>query len=157
MTAAWGHGLATVTTDGGVLDTWFHTLGWGDRPAELPEERVAGRTHAVEHRVRRGFADEVFVWAFRPQSWVVGRHDHEALADHVEIACFRPLGHDRFPAELWLSVPPRVQIPVENGAKVIELMAALKKSIGDGGKSKAKAPAAKKKAPAKKSAAKKRA
>ena len=43
------------------------------------------------------------------------------------------------------------------GAKVIDLMAALKKSIGDGGKSKAKAPAAKKKAPAKKSAAKKRA
>jgi hypothetical protein len=33
----------------------------------------------------------------------------------------------------------------------------LRKSIGDGGKSKAKAPAAKKKAPAKKSAAKKRA
>jgi len=45
------------------------------------------------------------------------------------------------------------------GAKVIDLMAALKKSIGDsGGKSKAKAaPAAKKKAPAKKSPAKKRA
>jgi DNA end-binding protein Ku len=43
------------------------------------------------------------------------------------------------------------------GAKVIDLMAALKKSIGDGGKSKAKAPPAKKKAPAKKSAAKKRA
>lgn len=43
------------------------------------------------------------------------------------------------------------------GAKVIDLMAALKKSIGDGGKSKAKAPAAKKKAAPKKSAAKKRA
>ena len=43
------------------------------------------------------------------------------------------------------------------GAKVIDLMAALKKSIGDGGKSKSKAPATKKKAPVKKSAAKKRA
>jgi DNA end-binding protein Ku len=45
------------------------------------------------------------------------------------------------------------------GAKVIDLMAALRKSIGDkeGSKSKAKAAAAKKKAPAKKSAAKKRA
>ena len=45
------------------------------------------------------------------------------------------------------------------GAKVIDLMAALRKSIGDkdGGKSKAKGAAAKKKAPAKKSAAKKRA
>ena len=46
--------------------------------------------------------------------------------------------------------PPR-------GAKVIDLMVALKKSIGDGGKSKSKAPATKKKAPVKKSAAKKRA
>ncbi len=45
------------------------------------------------------------------------------------------------------------------GAKVIDLMAALKKSIGDkeGSKSKSKAATAKKKAPAKKSAAKKRA
>jgi DNA end-binding protein Ku len=45
------------------------------------------------------------------------------------------------------------------GAKVIDLMAALRKSIGDkdGGKSKAKGATAKKKAPAKKSAAKKRA
>ncbi len=45
------------------------------------------------------------------------------------------------------------------GAKVIDLMAALRKSIGDkeGPKSKAKAAAAKKKTPAKKSAAKKRA
>jgi DNA end-binding protein Ku len=45
------------------------------------------------------------------------------------------------------------------GAKVIDLMAALRKSIGDkeGPKSKAKAPAAKKKAAPKKSAAKKRA
>jgi DNA end-binding protein Ku len=45
------------------------------------------------------------------------------------------------------------------GAKVIDLMAALRKSIGDkdGGKSKVKSAPAKKKAPAKKSAAKKRA
>jgi DNA end-binding protein Ku len=45
------------------------------------------------------------------------------------------------------------------GAKVIDLMAALRKSIGDkeGGRSKAKAPAAKKKAAPKKSVAKKRA
>jgi 2,3,4,5-tetrahydropyridine-2-carboxylate N-succinyltransferase len=32
MTAAWGAGLATVTTDGTVLDTWFPHVGLGDLP-----------------------------------------------------------------------------------------------------------------------------
>ena len=30
MTAAWGRGLATITDDGTVLDTWFRELGLGD-------------------------------------------------------------------------------------------------------------------------------
>ncbi|WP_433385880.1 2,3,4,5-tetrahydropyridine-2,6-dicarboxylate N-succinyltransferase [Actinoplanes sp. CA-142083] len=36
--AAWGIGLATVTADGQVLDTWYPTgfLGLGDAPAEPP-------------------------------------------------------------------------------------------------------------------------
>ncbi|MFF5079866.1 2,3,4,5-tetrahydropyridine-2,6-dicarboxylate N-succinyltransferase [Actinoplanes sp. NPDC000266] len=33
---AWGIGLATVTADGQVLDTWFPFLGLGDLPAEPP-------------------------------------------------------------------------------------------------------------------------
>jgi len=38
MTAAWGRGLATITDDGTVLDTWFRELGLGDEPnAELFE------------------------------------------------------------------------------------------------------------------------
>jgi 2,3,4,5-tetrahydropyridine-2-carboxylate N-succinyltransferase len=32
MTAAWGAGLATVTNDGTVLDTWFPHVGLGDLP-----------------------------------------------------------------------------------------------------------------------------
>ncbi|MFZ2442447.1 MAG: 2,3,4,5-tetrahydropyridine-2,6-dicarboxylate N-succinyltransferase [Ilumatobacteraceae bacterium] len=32
MTAAWGRGLATITDDGTVLDTWFRELGLGDEP-----------------------------------------------------------------------------------------------------------------------------
>lgn len=32
MTAAWGAGLTTVTSDGTVLDTWFPHLGLGDLP-----------------------------------------------------------------------------------------------------------------------------
>ncbi|SNY06437.1 2,3,4,5-tetrahydropyridine-2,6-dicarboxylate N-succinyltransferase [Paractinoplanes atraurantiacus] len=33
---AWGIGLATVTADGQVLDTWFPFLGLGEPPAEPP-------------------------------------------------------------------------------------------------------------------------
>jgi 2,3,4,5-tetrahydropyridine-2,6-dicarboxylate N-succinyltransferase len=35
MPAAWGHGLATLTEDGTVLDTWYAELGWGDRPPAM--------------------------------------------------------------------------------------------------------------------------
>jgi 2,3,4,5-tetrahydropyridine-2-carboxylate N-succinyltransferase len=35
MTAAWGRGLATITNDGTVLDTWFREVGLGDVP--MPE------------------------------------------------------------------------------------------------------------------------
>ena len=35
MTAAWGRGLATITDDGTVLDTWFRECGLGDEP--MPE------------------------------------------------------------------------------------------------------------------------
>ena len=33
-TSAWGRGLATVTDDGAVLDTWFREVGLGDAPAD---------------------------------------------------------------------------------------------------------------------------
>lgn len=44
MPAAWGRGLATVADNGAVLDTWFHTLGWGDAPA--PDDHGAHGAHA---------------------------------------------------------------------------------------------------------------
>ena len=54
-TSAWGYGLATVTTDGTVLDVWFPTPTLGVRPteAEAPGELVdlTGSDHA--RRVRR--------------------------------------------------------------------------------------------------------
>ena len=41
--AAWGHGVATVTTDGSVLDTWYPepTLGEAPEAVQVPEELLA--------------------------------------------------------------------------------------------------------------------
>ena len=44
MTSAWGHGLATVASDGSVLDTWFPAPALGDAPAgtrPVPSELAA--------------------------------------------------------------------------------------------------------------------
>ncbi|MFN8022663.1 MAG: 2,3,4,5-tetrahydropyridine-2,6-dicarboxylate N-succinyltransferase [Acidimicrobiales bacterium] len=45
MTAAWGRGLATVTADGQVLDTWFREFGLGEptNPGVVDEYRLAER------------------------------------------------------------------------------------------------------------------
>ena len=53
MTAAWGRGLATITNDGTVLDTWFRELGLGDEPdpEQFEAYNVADRTDEVR-RVR---------------------------------------------------------------------------------------------------------
>ncbi len=52
--AAWGHGVATVTTDGAILDTWFPepTLGQAPEATPVPEELlpIAGEDDA--RRVR---------------------------------------------------------------------------------------------------------
>lgn len=49
MTAAWGRGLATIASDGTVLDTWFREVGLGEEP--MPEAfeayTVAQRTDDV--------------------------------------------------------------------------------------------------------------
>ncbi len=57
MTAAWGRGLATVTADGQVLDTWFREYGLGepadagvtdeDRSAERDDDLRGVRVQAV--------------------------------------------------------------------------------------------------------------
>ena len=40
MTAAWGRGLATITDDGAVLDTWYREVGlgvhWGTTVGDEP-------------------------------------------------------------------------------------------------------------------------
>ncbi|MCW2795079.1 2,3,4,5-tetrahydropyridine-2,6-dicarboxylate N-succinyltransferase [Nocardioides sp.] len=43
MTNAWGHGLATTTADGTVLDVWFPSPALGERPADTsaPEDLTA--------------------------------------------------------------------------------------------------------------------
>ena len=51
MTTAWGRGLATVTDDGTVLDTWFRELGLGDEP--MPEAFEAYTTAQRHDDVRR--------------------------------------------------------------------------------------------------------
>jgi 2,3,4,5-tetrahydropyridine-2-carboxylate N-succinyltransferase len=51
MTAAWGRGLATVTDDGTVLDTWFRELGLGEEP--MPETIEAYTTAQRHDETRR--------------------------------------------------------------------------------------------------------
>jgi len=56
MTAAWGAGLATVTIDGNVLDTWFPHVGLGDLPDRpwhdlLPEVAPSGDVRGCARRV----------------------------------------------------------------------------------------------------------
>ncbi len=51
MTAAWGRGLATVTDDGTVLDTWFREVGLGEEP--MPEAYEAYTTAQRYDEVRR--------------------------------------------------------------------------------------------------------
>jgi 2,3,4,5-tetrahydropyridine-2-carboxylate N-succinyltransferase len=51
MTAAWGRGLATITDDGTVLDTWFRELGLGDE--QQPEKFEAYTTATRRDDVRR--------------------------------------------------------------------------------------------------------
>ena len=47
MTTAWGRGLATVTDDGQVLDTWFREVGLGD---ETDPQRVADYAAAEDRK-----------------------------------------------------------------------------------------------------------
>lgn len=51
MTTAWGRGLATVTDDGTVLDTWFREVGLGDEP--MPEAFEAYTTAQRHDETRR--------------------------------------------------------------------------------------------------------
>ena len=56
MTRAWGIGLATVTADGVVLDTWFPLLGLGAAPADA--DSAALPTSSGDTDVR-GYAREL--------------------------------------------------------------------------------------------------
>lgn len=61
MTTAWGHGLATIASDGTVLDTWFPAPALGDAPdVEASSEGLAragvaeGLAEAIGADERRG-------------------------------------------------------------------------------------------------------
>lgn len=41
MSTAWGHGLATITDDGAVLDTWFPEPHLGGSPTAMPDQLTA--------------------------------------------------------------------------------------------------------------------
>jgi 2,3,4,5-tetrahydropyridine-2-carboxylate N-succinyltransferase len=42
--SAWGQGLASIAADGTVLDTWFHSLGWGETvPDDAPSVDAGAR------------------------------------------------------------------------------------------------------------------
>ncbi|MFZ4718198.1 MAG: 2,3,4,5-tetrahydropyridine-2,6-dicarboxylate N-succinyltransferase [Ilumatobacteraceae bacterium] len=51
MTTAWGRGLATVTDDGVVLDTWFREVGLGELP--MPEKFEAYTTAERHDETRK--------------------------------------------------------------------------------------------------------
>jgi len=52
--SAWGYGLATVTVDGQVLDTWFPSPALGPAPAEQPYGPPAELAAAAKEDPRRG-------------------------------------------------------------------------------------------------------
>ncbi|MET0999047.1 MAG: 2,3,4,5-tetrahydropyridine-2,6-dicarboxylate N-succinyltransferase [Marmoricola sp.] len=58
-THAWGHGLATVTDDGTVLDTWFPAPELGSSPGSAPPEALAAL--AGKHPERRVHTEVVTV------------------------------------------------------------------------------------------------
>ncbi len=51
MAHAWGRGLATITDDGAVLDTWYRELGLGDEPSpeKLEAYTTAQRRDDIRH------------------------------------------------------------------------------------------------------------
>lgn len=57
--SAWGYGLATITDDGAVLDTWFPTPALGGRPADAsaPAALTSLEGKHPERRVRREVVD----------------------------------------------------------------------------------------------------
>jgi len=58
---AWGAGLATVASDGAVLDTWYRWLGWGEYGGDgCPSEEIETRLGLRERR------DEVRNVTLRP-------------------------------------------------------------------------------------------
>ncbi len=75
-TSAWGHGLATIDTDGNVLDVWFPAPALGapddsDAPADL--EALAGKDEArgVTREVRRVVIDDLQApIAETPDAWL---------------------------------------------------------------------------------------
>jgi 2,3,4,5-tetrahydropyridine-2-carboxylate N-succinyltransferase len=61
---AWGHGLATLTDDGTVLDTWFPDPQLGEPPVQegmfaVPPELGALATHDAQRRVRQNIVRTV--------------------------------------------------------------------------------------------------
>ena len=56
---AWGYGLATVTVDGQVLDTWFPAPALGPAPAEQPYGPPAELAAAAKEDPRRGVRAQV--------------------------------------------------------------------------------------------------
>jgi 2,3,4,5-tetrahydropyridine-2-carboxylate N-succinyltransferase len=56
---AWGYGLATVTTDGQVLDTWFPTPALGPAETEDPYGPPAELAAAAKEDPRRGVRAQV--------------------------------------------------------------------------------------------------
>jgi 2,3,4,5-tetrahydropyridine-2,6-dicarboxylate N-succinyltransferase len=61
VSSAWGVGLATVASDGTVLDTWYRQLGWGET---IPAAASASVEGALPDDKRRGVA-------IRPVSLVI--------------------------------------------------------------------------------------
>jgi 2,3,4,5-tetrahydropyridine-2-carboxylate N-succinyltransferase len=57
--SAWGYGLATVTVDGQVLDTWFPSPALGPAPAEQPYGPPAELAAAAKEDPRRGVRAQV--------------------------------------------------------------------------------------------------
>ena len=109
MTAAWGRGLATITDDGTVLDTWFRELGLGDEPQ--PEAFEAYTTAQRRDDTRR-----VSVRAVQVR---IDTDDARSFAGSLSLPyCGVNAG---FEAARWLDDPAAVMsiamLPLRHGAE----------------------------------------
>jgi 2,3,4,5-tetrahydropyridine-2-carboxylate N-succinyltransferase len=108
---AWGHGLATLTDDGTVLDTWFPAPALGDAPEEDPPRELTELEYPDDRRRVDTRAVTVEADLDSPPVSTADAYLRLALLSHLLV---RPNTvnldglFDRLPSVVWTSVGPMI-------------------------------------------------